>query len=223
MYEYVGARKNDVLKNSNEFYVDDVCYKIASTPSVILQYYELLENIGQDYISKDFIVTAQEQLINNLYGKIIVAINSDGILLGGARLILSTPENRCLLPLESSSFKLESLFPHMNLKNKIYAEWGRFIVHPGVPNKKRISENIARMCIIQSYKLNAAYLFGMPILCMKNRYEQIFSNMRLNFTPLLSCSEIPRYTIAPNVDFYLAVTDLNFSEQLEDIVENYIS
>ena len=218
MYEYVVAQNNDALKNSNEFYVDNVCYKIASTPSVILQYYNLLENIGQDYISKNFIVTSQEQLINNLYGKLIVAINSDGIVIGGARLILSTPKNRCLLPLESPSFKLDALFPDMNLKNKIYAEWGRFIVHPGVPNKKLISENIARMCVIQSYKLNAVYLFGMPILCMKQRYEEIFSNMSLNFTPLLSCNEIPRYSTAPNVDFYLAITDLNFSGHLESIV-----
>jgi hypothetical protein len=209
MYEYVGARKNDVLKNSNEFYVDDVCYKIASTPSVILQYYELLEKIYQEKFSKTFQVTAQEHWFNNRFGKIIVAIDDSNRVIGGARVIISSPANRCLLPLESKSLLLNDLFPEMNLNQCVYSEWGRYIVDPRIDNKSIVSENIARLCVRKSLEYGSQYLFGLPIVILKNRYETIFSNMHLTFKELIPFELTPKHPSFPSVDLYLAVTELH--------------
>jgi hypothetical protein len=200
---------------------NNVRYAVASTPQLIDQYYQLLEEIGQNYISKNFKVTAQEHLLNNLYGQVIIAIDKNDEVVGGARIIVSSRDNRCDLPLESPSFKLRDRFPDMQLDDKTYAEWGRFVVCPGNKNKKSISENIARSCVSYAISNSVSYLFGAPILCMKKRYEEIFSNMGLDFKKILHADEMPRCSTSPDIDFYLAVTDLSkVCNAKNDLLEN---
>lgn len=226
MREHVVDQKVDpqLSVNKQRWKADSIRYVVASTPYMLSQYYQLLEDIGQNYISKGFKVTPQEHLINNLYGAVIVAINGYNQVIGGARVIISSPNNRCDLPLETSSFKLNNLFPEMNLDQVTYAEWGRFIAYPGIANKKTISENIAHKCVMYALEKGASYLFGLPILCMKERYEQIFSQMGLSFNKLLPPGAIPKCSTSPDIDFYLAVTDLTHTNCIEHaLVDKNIS
>ena len=174
MREHVVSQNIAYHPDTKECHHCGVHYAVASTPQLINQYYLLLEQVYQKCFLESFQVSPKEHLYNNLHGNIVIAINESGKVVGGARLITSTPDFPCDLPLESNVLKLNKLFPHLNLSICAYSEWGRFVIDRDTPNKRLVSENIARFCVQLSVNKGSKYLFGLPTLSMKKRYEKLF-------------------------------------------------
>jgi hypothetical protein len=213
MYKYTVAQNSGSVHSSHEYSVGRVCYKIATTPALIRQYYALLEKIYQERFSKAFQVTAKEHWFNNQYGKIIVALDEGHTVIGGARVIISSPAHRCLLPLESDLLKLDHRFPHMNLNQCVYSEWGRLIVSSETEEKSIVSENISKICLRISLSYDCHFQFGLTISKLKQRIEDILKNMNLEYREILSSNEMPEYPIIARFLPYLGVTDLRNMHQ----------
>lgn len=159
-------------------------YVYATDPMLIDQFYQLLEKIYQKYISKKFIVTPFEREFDKKFGRIVVALNEHGRVVGGSRIIISTLKNRCLLPLESPSLILQNKFPELELSRHNYSEWGRYIVEDNIPHKIIVSENIARMCIRVSLAYSCKYQFFITKYPLMIRLRRLFKKINIPFDML---------------------------------------
>jgi len=184
-------------------------YELATSQSMIEQYYGLLESVFQLRFDKNFQISLRERVVNDMYGQIIVALDSDNKVVGGARIILSTPKDRCQLPLESPAVVLNCLLPELELNKKIYAEWGRFVRDPSLTQGSRIAENISRIAVTVASELGCEYLFAMPNVFMRNRYEKIFIEMGLEFKQAISPAKMPRHITFPTIPVYVAAIKLD--------------
>lgn len=195
----------------------DIHYEIDAAEPIIKRYYDLLTNIYRKKIVNDFHISKDEDIYNRTYGHFITVRKGDQ-LIGGARVIYSTPTKRCLLPLESSSFTLASKLPELFLGEKRYAEWGRLIVDPVFAEKKIITENIARTCVNLAFKHDCNYLFGLPIIPMEARYTSIFNRMNLRFEQAIPIEETPTQIMYKKLKTFISVTDLHMVKKEYDLL-----
>jgi len=200
---------------SDVYHVESIHYTIANTPRLINQYYNLVVKMYRKLYCHNFEISAQEHLLNNLYGKIVVALDNHGDVIGGARVIISEPGNRCLLPLESIEFNLKQVLLDYNLNEIAYSEWGRFVILSTIENKAIISENIAKFCVNISLASGCHFQFGLTNDPLKNRIEDLLSKINLKYTQLIPSSDMPRHPLFPKIRLYLGVADLRCLGQSE--------
>ena len=209
MIQSMCSTKEILLLASEKSAAGIIRYGIARSQAMIEQYYDLLERIFKARFDANFNVTLSERLINQSQGLIIVAIDDSNKVVGGARIIRSKPESPCRLPLESSKVVLSKLFPKLQLNHKIYAEWGRFVRDPEQPRNACIAENIACIAVTIATKLGCEYLFAMPNIFMRSRYEEIFQKMGHEFKEMLPVANMPRHITFPTIPVYIAATYLS--------------
>ena len=201
-YNYIVLtnRLSNNLKLSNISHITDK----KSVMTIKKSYYELLIKRYEATIVNQVSITKEEDKYNLQNGYIIIARQQEKVI-GGARLTLSSHDGTYRLPLETDHFSLVEKFPNLDLSNSTYAEWSRFVVEPTIPEKRIIAENITRNCVNISLMCGINYLFGIPILAMKKRYEEIFARMGLNFSRIEQAPPIHPYI---KVKYYLSVVDL---------------
>lgn len=98
---------------------------------------------------------------------ILVAVNK-GTVVGGARIVGSTPSRRIVLPMEDENLLLKNMFPDFRLDSKSYCEYGRL----AVLQEYRSLDLLRHMCAAltaRAIERGYAYLFSkapyVQILC----------------------------------------------------------
>lgn len=110
----------------------------------------------------------------------ILVVVKDGHVVGGGRLIGSTPEMPCKLPLEEEGFMVKDVFPELFLDRVSYCELGRIAVTPefrDIMTINRICGELIQKAIRKGYK----YQFSMAPLSTSRLYQRVSSSLNLPY------------------------------------------
>jgi len=110
----------------------------------------------------------------------VLVVKHQGKIVGGARLVASTPDHRTLLPTEQEDFQMKDVFPDLKLKERRYCEFGRIALleeYRGI----KILEKICGALILKAIRLNYEYQFSMAPAITSRVYRKVSKNLKLPY------------------------------------------
>jgi len=161
------------LRVRRKFEAATITYEYTTDPKLLEQYYKVREQCYREDLHLDDFSGEEDEYDRT--GHIIVARKGD-VVIGGARLVISTPKNRIKLPLEEEGFQVQELFPDMNLENVGYCEFTRFVVLPEYRKGEACTE-ISRMLVNQAVKEGCLYQFCISPLLQSRNYRAVGKNI----------------------------------------------
>ncbi len=155
----------DLESNYHGLKLDDIVCEATEDQDLIQQYYDLREKSFKERLNiPDY---SGEEDDYDRRGVIIVACIKNKVV-GGARLVISTPESPIKLPLEDSTFLVKDLYPDLTLDSSSYGEITRFAVDPELMDHN-VSHEISRVCVVEMINRGCKYQFSVaPILQARN-------------------------------------------------------
>lgn len=105
----------------------DTIYEFTNDPDKLKEYYRI-----RDFCFKEtwgLEVFSGDEDDHDRAGYILVA-NQGNRIIGGARMVLATPDNPIVLPMEEDGFSLKECVPDYDLEQQVYGEVGRFSILP---------------------------------------------------------------------------------------------
>jgi hypothetical protein len=135
-------------------------YLESENPELLRQYFELRRRsylLEYPWLPPTFGAPEYTDRVS----RIVLAVRA-GMVAGGARLTLSTPQTPRQLPLEEAGFRLRESFQlaHLRLDSTPYGEISRMAVEPGVSEGMELSFGITRACCDIAASQGADVLFG---------------------------------------------------------------
>lgn len=120
--------------------------------------------------------------------EILVLLKGNRVI-GGGRLLGSSPEARLMLPVEQTDFMMKDVFPELSLEDKPYCEFGRIAVIPEYRDFDTINELCERL-ILRAIDKGYIYQFSMAPLGTSRLYQRVSSNLELPY-PYIIHKHIP--------------------------------
>ena len=108
----------------------------------------------------------------------VIIVKYEDKVIGGARIVGSTRENRVFLPMESQNFQLNDIFPSYNLSEKGYCEFSRL----AILKEYRSMELLNYVCgalIRKTIERGYDYLFAFTPLIQARTYRTVAHNLNL--------------------------------------------
>ncbi|MHA1540067.1 MAG: GNAT family N-acyltransferase [Alphaproteobacteria bacterium] len=163
-------------------------YAISSDMSshVIKRYFTLRENsYKKEGANKLRGLLGQGKIDHHdLVSSFVIAQNENDII-GGARLTIHEKGSEMRLPLEGSDFSLVDAFPELNLKEKSYAEPGRFIIKKEFRSGENYSlhhTSISKLCILHTIESGCDYLFAVAPATQARLYQLTYRRYGIDTT-----------------------------------------
>ena len=136
--------------------VQGLVYHFTQDEALKQQYYVLREKaFVETYGFKNFPSGEDGADLNSH----IIVVRDGKTVVGGGRLSVSTPSHPMLMPLEADGFRLQELFPHLNLQHRNYGELSRLAVAQRYQDGECTS-GLFRAVYRQCCLFNIEYLFG---------------------------------------------------------------
>lgn len=202
------------LEKARHKSLDKITYEFTTEPKLLEQYYKLREHCYREDLHLDDFSGAEDEY--DSIGHIIVVRQGD-MVVGGARLVISSPENRIRLPLEEDGFLMKDLFPELDLDNVSYCEFTRFIVSPEF-REGAVCKEITRRMIDSAIQEGCIYQFSIAPLLQARNSRMIGKHLGVLHI-IKNSVEVPYKSIYQNLNkqrICLAITYF-FPEMLENV------
>ena len=176
-------------------------YRFTKDNKYIKKYYSIRKRI-LGISQNDF-----DDEINNR-SEILIIKNKDEVL-GGARLTISDPSSKKLLPMENIGFRISDLLPELKLTKELYAEYSNVVMLPSYYRSHKISHQIYKHLNRKSNQLGVRYVFVIADSLRSNIYLR--SCKKLGYpSSVLRFIEIKRTTTSnrPKRSKYIIMLDL---------------
>lgn len=201
-----------VVNNQLERQQEEVVYEITKDPFLLNQYYKLREDCyRQDFGLKRFSGAEDDY---DRVGKIVVARIGRRVI-GGSRIIISSPEKRIKLPMENDNFKLIDILPEFSLATKSYCEFSRLVVKPGY-RKHSIAIAISNYLVEIAKQEDCAFEFIISSMATYRTHRAIARKLGINQTVLLGIT-VPKcaiYEKLNEIGIYLSVACFKHPDKL---------
>lgn len=162
------------IKPINEINIyDTITYEFTKDSRLLNQYYELRERCYRERLGVKYFSGKEEEY--DQIGHVLIA-HQDGIVIGGARLVISLPNQRIKLPLEEANFRLATLFPQFDLDQMGYCEITRMAVMDTY-RKGKINHQLTCLLICRAIEDGCLYHFSVAPLAQARNSRKIFHNM----------------------------------------------
>lgn len=130
-------------------------------------YNQTKHNLVQQYFSLRTKTFIDQWNLKNFSGEedsfdkdsIIIIAHKNGKCLGGARLIIKEPNSDFMLPMETNEFRINKLFPELEMHNKRYAELSRVSVINDCRNGIYSAGICKKLIMSKALSLNIDYVF----------------------------------------------------------------
>ncbi len=193
----------------------ELVYEFTTNPDLLDQYTKLRQSLyPTDDKFKGFRTFGYlpEEDYKKEQGKMLI-VRKGNVVVGGAGLVISSPNERALLPLEQNilpingrQFLLRRQFPNMRLENYSYGEFNRIVLLPeyrtGIYTK-----TIFKKMLIESERLGLRYLFGMGDRVRARLYKKLYGNFGLNVNICWDI-DVPQKDDYENIKMYIMTMDL---------------
>jgi hypothetical protein len=164
-------------------FCNQIRFAFIKSPYFLEQYYEIRKLCYRKHLGLKTFSGEEEK--EDICGDIVLATRSNECL-GGARLVISSKNNRVRLALEKDDWRLEDYFPNLHLCN--YGEISRLCVKPEY-QKLRISQTLFSLAINKAIQGQCKYLFfHMPVKNLP-RFQYTFNNLGLSLTTILDIKQ----------------------------------
>ena len=130
-------------------------YEITNDTDQVERYCAIIRQTYNDVLGVDVALMQQ-----HYKEKSHILILTEGLsVVGGAFLVISMPQDRLELPMETKEFKLQNILPDYDLSNKVYGEVCRLALMPQFRGIETISKIFSKL-IAKSSEVNCRYLFS---------------------------------------------------------------
>jgi hypothetical protein len=201
----------------------DLIYKFVDDSSSLDEYINLRKSLYKEdekFKGFRFFDYIEKEDYEDLSSKILI-VKDKNRCVGGARLTISRPEKRIMLPLEENislspledKGRLSSLFPEISLENQVYGEFSRIVLEPKYRSglyTKQIFYHILNM----AKKEGITYMFGMGDAIRSRLYKQIYSGFGLKV-------QIRKDITLPDKATYEGIKMYIMTMSLEDLNTNH--
>lgn len=182
----------------------DVAYEFTRDPGLLHQYYRLREDMfihvwGLKHFS------GQEDMFD-VISDIMVARKGLQCIAGG-RLTVSSPQNRCLLPMEKDDLSLPSLFPELDLEETTYGEFSRLSILPEF-RAGAVFPEMARRFIQKAISQGVEYAFNIAPAPLARSYRQTVQLFGLKWD-ICHHVQIPQREEYEGIQMVVSVMDLS--------------
>jgi hypothetical protein len=187
--------------------LDGITFEFSTEKFLLNQYYELREKCYRnDLMLPNF---SGEPDIYDTTGNIFIA-RKDDVVIGGARMNISSPNERIILPLEEDGFIMQQLFPELHLENKSYFETSRFVVDYLYRSHNLVCSKITASVAKKAIQNGCEYQFSIsPVLSARNT-KKICNNLGMKHEILtdIKVPIKPIYSGLNRLGIYLSITYL---------------
>lgn len=152
---------------------EQVTYEFTRDLGLLHQYYQLREQMFISVWGLKHFYGGKDKYDD--ISDILIA-RSGNLCVGGGRLTYSSPKNPIDTPIEYGDFRLQKLFPELDLGSKIYAECTRLALLPEYRTKE-ISFEIYRRIVQYHLRIKASYGFWVAPLPLARTYRQNCINL----------------------------------------------
>ena len=187
--------------------LDGITFEFSTEKFLLNQYYELREKCYRnDLMLPNF---SGEPDIYDSTGNIFIA-RKDDVVIGGARMNISSHNERIILPLEEDGFIMQQLFPELHLENKSYFETARFVVDYPYRHLTSIGIIISYSVIKKAIENKCAYQFTIATLVNSRNIRKICNNLGMKHEILtdIKVPIKPIYSGLNRLGIYLSITYL---------------
>jgi len=153
-------------------------FLFTKDPTLLNKYYEIRANCYRAVEDgpSDFSYEADE--LDRLSDILVVIQN--GYVIGGARLVASTPENPIKLPVEQDNFRMKNVFPEYNLQDKTICEFGRIAIAKEFRSFS-ILEGLCEHLIKKAIDKGYHYQFSMAPKAQTRCYRRVGHKLNLPY------------------------------------------
>jgi hypothetical protein len=142
---------------------------------------------------------------HDVAGNVLIARKGNEVV-GGARIVVSSPASEQLLPLESKDFRMSEIFPELHLEKAAYCEFSRLAVE----RSERTGGNLARDIIIELTREAKArgirYLFAVSTPLQARCYRKVFKSLGHDYV-IDTSVEVPQKEIYGHLKMVIAYCD----------------
>ena len=128
---------------------------------LVNDYFNLRGQVFKSYWNLEHFSGEEDAFDQDAY---ILILHKNNKCIGGARLVVHSPENNSPLPLETEGFQIKDLFPNLHLDKTVYAELSRVVLDEGY-RKGGYSSFLYYLIGQKSQSLNIKYVFACAPLC----------------------------------------------------------
>ncbi|MCH2037673.1 MAG: GNAT family N-acetyltransferase [Rickettsiales bacterium] len=191
----------------------NITAKQTNDPLIKQQYYDLRDKVYRESLKLDLNINQPDEF--DKISDCFVVMDGNKVV-GGARVTISTPENRILLPLETQvGQRIFSLKPDLNLEDKIYCEISRLAIADGYRHKLavqrltvKIFETVADINCNYSFSLSTLLeyrAFNRASINYLNTSNKLYKHALYNEVEI---PFLPDYKHLNNIGIYLCATEL---------------
>ena len=164
---------DDIAALEDKFFSRGFSYEFTKDPELLLQYFNIRRQAYANNIGfEDFAGSYDDA---DARSEIVVAMDSQGEVIGGTRLTASDPLLEYYLPLEEDGFELKDIFPEYDLESCRYGECSRM----ALKEEYRDGEYYVLLCDAiyrRSRELNLKYLFCHATSLHARKYRQMWTH-----------------------------------------------
>lgn len=191
--------------NKNEIIIN---IEKTNNPKLQLDYYQLRHHVYQNTLGLDLKIDEADRLDN--ISDCFIATN-EGKVIAGARLTISSPQNRILLPLEIDIGRcISSLTPKLELQDKTYCEISKLVVAKEYRNRI-VTEQLLTTITKSMIEQNCTYHFSISTIREFRNFRQIFKTALHTKHEILNNIKVeylPEYKHLNRDGIHLCLTEL---------------
>ncbi len=154
-------------------FAHNISYEFTNNPEMLQQYYNIREYAYKETLGLQHFSGQEDEF--DIHSHILI-VKAGGNVVGGARLIVSTPQNPQMIPLEEDGLDVKSKFPQLDFSQINYCEMSRLALLPEFRNKE-IAEEIHRKFIDICARDNIDVGFARTTPLQQRRTKTIFNNL----------------------------------------------
>lgn len=185
-----------------------ITYDFSNDSSVLEQYFAVRKQVYMsDFELNDY--ADHEDIYDDLsYSSFIIAKDGDKVI-GGTRIVIRTPENDFLLPLETDVFQIANVMKDNDpiISQKSYSEVNRTVLLPEYRGGTIYSE-LCKRCSRYNWKLGISYVFAVnPLIQARNTRNQL-APAKIKYRTLLDV-KVPERDFYHGKKMFLSYVDIN--------------
>jgi hypothetical protein len=189
--EYVNNMQ-DVFENKQSglpsiFSIPTISYEFTKSPELLKQYYKIREECYREDLGLEKFSGAEDE--SDRIGYIAVARAGEKVI-GGAKLIIATPNSGIALPLEADHFMVRDLMPELNGDKVSFCEITRFAIIPSFRIGGEVFSKLTEMILTKAKNDGCHYQLSVAPLAQARTYRMI--SKKLGFSPVIRTDiEVP--------------------------------
>lgn len=183
---------------------EPVIYEFTQDRALLHQYYRLREIMYQRmYNAKD--LKAEEDLHDKL-SHILIARRGN-LCLGGCRLTVREGDEMWYLPMETTEFKLRTVFSDLPLEKDRHGEISRFAIMEDTGDEN-IFYGLCKVMYEKVMDSEIHYLFAKSTLPLARNWRLIANSFGVKHTKIRSDIEVPENPVHPGIKWYITASDI---------------